>query len=105
MCKCEYHHKRAQKTKSAKEWLKYKEFCNKTTQLIRDSKRDFYSNVIEENKKDSSKLWKTLKTVTATTTKTSNIELLETDNDVVQNSGEISQSLAKYFSSVITSLR
>ena len=105
MCKRDYHHKRAQKTKSAEEWLKYKELRNKTTQLIRNSKRNFYSNVIEKNKKDSSKLWKTLNTVTATTTKTSNIELLETDTGVVHDSREISRSFAKYFSSAITTLR
>ena len=43
------------------EWNIYKKLRNKTTRLIRDTKRDFYSRVINENKKDSAKLWKTLK--------------------------------------------
>ena len=63
MRKRNFHHKRAQKTKSIDEWKTYKELRNKTTRLIRDTKRDFFSNVINENKKDSAKLWKTLKNV------------------------------------------
>ena len=59
MRKRNFHHKRAQKTKSIDEWKTYKELRNKTTRLIRDTKRDFFSNVINENKKDSAKLWKT----------------------------------------------
>ena len=57
------HHKRIQKQKSTEEW-------------IRNAKHEFYFSAIEENIKDSFKLWKTLKTVTATNAKTSNIESL-----------------------------
>ena len=65
MRKRNFHHKRAQKTKSTDDWDKYRELRlrNKTTRLIRDAKRDFYSNTINENKSDSAKLWKTLKSV------------------------------------------
>lgn len=54
--KRDFHHKRVQKQKTTQEWVKYKELLNKTTRLIRNAKQDYYSNLIEENKKDSSKL-------------------------------------------------
>ena len=105
MRKRDFHHKRAQKQKSTEEWVKYKELRNKTTRFIRNAKQDYYSNLIEENKKNSSKLWKTLKSVIATKSKTSTIESLETDSGVIQEPKKISQSFAKYFSTAIAKLR
>ena len=84
MRKRDFHHKRAQKQKSTEEWVKYKELRNNTTRLIRNAKQDYYSNLIEENKKNLSKSWKTLKSVIATKSKTSTIESLETDSGVIQ---------------------
>jgi hypothetical protein len=55
MRKRNFHHKKAQKTKSTDEWDKYRELRNKTTRLIRDAKQDFYSNTINENKSDLAK--------------------------------------------------
>ena len=68
------------------------------TRLIRNAKQDYYSNLIEENTKDSSKLWKTLKSVIATKSKTLTIESLESDSGVIQEP-------KKYFSTAITKLR
>ena len=76
--------------------VKYKELRNKTTRLIGNAKQDYYSNLIEENKKDSSKLWKTLKSVIVIKSKMSTIESLETDSGVIQDPKKISQSFAKY---------
>ena len=36
----DFHHKRAKKTKADHEWITYRDLRNKTTRLIRDSKRD-----------------------------------------------------------------
>ena len=105
MRKLDFHHKRAQKQKSSDEWIKYKELRNKTTRLIRNAKQDYYSNLIEENKKKSSKSWKTLKSVICTKYKTSTIGSIETDGDVIQERKEISQSFAKYFCTAISKLR
>ena len=94
MRKRDFHHKRAQKQKSTEEWVKYKELRNKTTRLIRNAEQDYNSNLIEENKKNLSKLWKTLKSVIATKSKTSTTESLETDSSVIQEPRKISQSFA-----------
>ena len=74
MRKCDFHHKWAQKRKATEEWVKYKELRNKTTRLIRNAKQDYHSNLIEEIKKDSSKLWKR-----------STTESLETDSGVIES--------------------
>ena len=104
MRKRDFHHKRVQKQKTTDEWVKYKKLPNKTTSLIRNAKQDYYSDWIEENKKDSSKLWKTLKSIIATN-KMSTVESLETGSGVIQDSKKISQSFAKYFSTAIVKLR
>ena len=62
----DYHHKKTQKSGSLNEWFTYRKLRNKTTTLIRESKRTYYSNLITENKKDSNKLPKTLKSVIST---------------------------------------
>ena len=100
MRKCYFHQKRAQKQKTTEEWVKYKKLQNKTTSLIRNAKQDYYSNLIEENKKDLSKLWKTLKSVIATK-KMSTVESLENGSVVIQDPKKILQSFAKYFSAAI----
>ncbi len=100
-----FHHKRAQKTKSTDEWETYKKLRNKTTRLIRDTKRDFYSNVINENKKDSTKLWKTLKTVISNAKKSSSVGYLETAVGLACKPQEIVQGFAQYFYEAVTNIR
>lgn len=67
--------------------------------------RNYYSNLINENKKDSSKLWKTLKSVISSNKKSSNIGCLETNDVLVYHSKEISQGFAQYFHTAITKIR
>ena len=105
MRKRNFHHKRAQKTKSIDEWKTYKELRNKTTRLIRDTKRDFFSNVINENKKDSAKLWKTLKNVISNKKKSSHIGCLETAFGIAYKSQEIVQGFAQYFQEAVVNIR
>ena len=100
MRKLNFHHKRAQKAKSTSEWDKYKELRNKTTQL-RDTKQDFYSNVINENKKVSAKLWKTLKTVISNAKTPSVVGCLETAAGLACKLQEIAQ----YFNEAVTNIR
>ena len=69
----DFQHKRAQKTKSVLDGTKCKESRNKTTRLIRESKRSYYSEVINANKKDSGKLWKTLKSIISRSKKSRNL--------------------------------
>ena len=101
----DFHHKRAQKTKAEHDWITYRDLRNRTARLIRDSKRDYYSYIINENKKDSAKLWKTLKSVISNSKKTSSIGSLETVSGLTREPRKIAQGFANYFRTAIMKIR
>ena len=101
----DFHHKRAQKTQADREWRAYRDLRNKTTSLIRKSKREYYSHVINANKRDSGKLWKALKSAVSTSTKNPSIGSLETESSVTSEPREIAQGFAKYFHTAIMKIR
>ena len=51
-----FHHKKAQKIGSSYEWHEYRSLRNKIAVAIKEAKRVYYSNLIQENKNHSSKL-------------------------------------------------
>ena len=73
--------------------------------LIRDSKRNYYSNMIEENSNDSKKLWKTLKTAISTNAKSTQTSSLEVDGELISEPKNISTSFGTFFKSVTAKLR
>ena len=101
----DFHHKRAQKTQADREWRAYRYLKNKTTSLIRKSKCEYYSHVINANKKDSGKLWKALKSAISTSTKNPSIGSLDTESSVTSEPHEIAQGFAKYFHRAIMKIR
>ena len=98
----DYHHAKALKLKTTKQWSAYRTLRNKTTSLIRAAKRDYYSNLIDENKGDSSKLWKSLKSAISTNTKNSNTGCLETTNGLTY---EPAQGFAHYSDTAVQKIR
>ena len=105
MRKRDFHHRRAQKTKTDNDWIIYKDLRNKTTHLIRESKRSYYSNVINANKKDQGKLWKTLKSVISSSKKSSHIGSLETTTGLKQEPQEIAHGFSEHFHTAIIKRR
>ena len=101
----DYHHKRAQKTKDPLDWSVYRDLRNKTTKLIRDSKRDYCSDVIDTNKKDSGKLWKTLKSAISNTKKSKGVGSLDTINGLTFEPHEIVKGFASYFRIAVSKIR
>ena len=101
----DYHHKRAQRTKNSHDWSVYRDFRNKTTKLIRNSKRNYYSDVINTNKKDSGKLWKTLKSAISSTKKSNSVGSQETAHGLTFEEHEISQGFASYFRTAVSKIR
>jgi hypothetical protein len=61
--------------------------------------------VINENKKDSTKLWKTLKTVISNAKKSSSVGYLETAVGLACKPQEIVQGFAQYFYEAVTNIR
>ena len=101
----DYHHEKALKLKTTEQWSAHRTLRNKTTSLIRAAKRDYCSNLIEENKGESSKLWKSLKSAISTNTKNSNIGCLETTNGLTYELGKIAQGFAHYFGTAVQKIR
>ena len=92
-----YHHKKAQKAGSSNEWTKYRELRNRVTKLIRDSRRNYYSNMIEENSSDSNKVWQALKTTISSNTKSTQTGSLEVDGESISEPKNISTSFRTFF--------
>ena len=101
----DHHHAKAIKLKTTEQWSIYRTLRNKTTSLIREAKRDYCSNLIEENKEDSAKLWKSLKSAISTNAKCSNIGCLDTTTGLTYEPKQIAQGLAHYFGSVVQKIR
>ena len=51
-----FHHKKAPKSGSSNEWNIYRSLRNEVSTCIRKAKETYYSNLIVENKSNSSKL-------------------------------------------------
>ena len=86
---------------SSNERTKYRELRNRVTKLIHDSKRNYYSNMMEENSSDPNKLWKTLKTAISSNTKSTQTGSLEVDGELVCEPKNISTSFGTFFKSVL----
>ena len=56
-----FHHKKAKKSGSSYDWQEYRSLRNRITVTIKETKRAYYSNLIQENKNHSSKLWSAIK--------------------------------------------
>ena len=91
--------------KTTEQWLTYRTLHNKPTSLIRAAKRDYYSSLIDENKGDSTKLWKLLKSAISTDTKCSNIGCLETTTGLAQEPRKVARGFAHYFGTIVAEIR
>ena len=100
-----FHHKKAQKSGSNNEWQVYRSFRNLVTSRIRRTKKHYYSNLIEVNKTDSSKLWKTIKSIISTNVCSSQVESLVIDGENITDPASISARFGTFFSSITASLR
>ena len=72
---------------------------------IKETKRAYYSNLIQENKNHSSKLWSAIKSAIGSDVKASQIQSLEIDGEDITDPKQISASFASFFKSIIANLR
>ena len=89
------------KCKRLKQWSDYKRNRNKTKQLIRQAKRNYFSNCIN-NSKDTRSIWKHLRNVNSgSNSDSSNLpEELVINDEHITDSVDIANKLNKYFASV-----
>ena len=64
MCKDrDYYKGKAQKTGSASDWETYRHVKNQTNNTIKQAKKGYYCNCIEENRHNGKQLWKVIKSI------------------------------------------
>ena len=100
-----FHHKKAQKTGSSYDWQEYRSLRNRLTVTIKETKRAYYSNLFQENKNHSSKLWSAIKSAIGSDVKASQIQSLEIDGEDITDPKKTSASFASFFKSITANLR
>ena len=81
-----FHHKEVQKAGSSYDWQEYRSLRNKITVTIKETKRAYYSNLIQKNKRHSSKLWSVIKSAIGS----DQIQSLEIDGEDITDPKQIS---------------
>ena len=89
----------ARKSDKPADWANYSQAKNKTTNLIRKSKRKFFREKIDENKGNSRGIWKALRTLSGTIKPPVDIKELITENGTV--SDKTSNILNHYFTNIV----
>ena len=79
----------------------YKKLRNEITTDKRDSKKTYYMSYFEKNKHKSSEIWKGIRSlVNLKSSKTSNLKLLDINNNLVSDQKKISNTFNNYFASI-----
>ena len=88
-------------SKRLKQWPEYRMYRNKTRQLIRASKRKYFSDSISKSK-DSKHIWAHLRTLNGDSKASSKRlpEELIIDNESITQPSDIAQKLNEYFTSI-----
>ena len=92
---------------TSENFTEYKRLINKTDALIKNAKKDFVKNKIEENKSCPKKLWKTLKSLgipTKVKEASSNIGLTNENDEVCFDSDFVANKLNHYFCNIAEKL-
>ena len=98
--KCLYK-KSINKNRTVTDDLKYKEYRNKLTNVLRKTKEEYYKKNCSEFKRNTSKLWKMINRITHNMNdKSSAIEYLKIGDLDIYDTKLISEEFAKHFSSV-----
>ncbi len=92
----DYHHKKAVcKFDNDEHWVKYKELRNKVNKMMKEAKREYYTNKIDDSAGDTKNMWKTLKELLPN--KKGNVTTLPTTSD---NDMQLANDFNKHFSSI-----
>ena len=79
----------------------YKKLRNEITKDKRDSKKEYYSSYFDKNKHKSAEIWKGIRTlVNIKSSKSSNIKLLDMNNNLVSDPKKVSNTFNDHFSTI-----
>ena len=83
------------------DWANYSQAKNKTTNLIRKSKRKYFREKIDENKGNSRGIWKALRTLSGTIKSPVDMKELIMENGIVSDKTSIANTLNHYFTNIV----
>ena len=92
--------KKSVKTGSANFYNAYKKARNELNSLIKSTKARYYNDALNQCKKDPKAMWKTINQLTNKTSKTTNINELVIDQNVITEPQKIADSLNTYFNEI-----
>ena len=88
------------KSKRLKQWESYRKYRNKTKQLIKQSKSNFFTNCID-NSRDTKSIWQHLRNVNGGTSTSKKLpEELVINNERINDANDIANKLNSYFTSI-----
>ena len=93
-------HKTAKRSGSQIHWDVYKKLRNKVTYKIRAKKSEYFASTIEENKSNSSMLWKKLKEILPQKQKYIPSSILSADGENIHDPTEIADIFNEHFSTI-----
>ena len=99
----DYHHRKAVKTNSERQWSLYKKAKAFVNKQLKKCKADYYIDLINKNKGNSSSLWKTLNDITQRKSNSS-VSCIEAESVSYTNTKSIAEVLNNHFSSIGTRL-
>ena len=92
--------KKPVKTGSANFYNAYKKARNELNSLIKSTKARYYNDALNQCKKDPKAMWKTINQLTNKKSKTTNINELVIDQNVITEPEKIADSLNTYFNEI-----
>ena len=78
----------------------YKKARNNLNKLVKNTKADYCNNAISQCRKDPKSIWNTVNKLTNSKSKTSNINELVVDHEVLTKPGEMADAMNKYFNEI-----
>ena len=93
-------HKIAKRSGSQHDWDAYKKLRNTVTKKIRTTKSEYFTSTIEDNKSNSSMLWKKLKGVLPNKKKITPNSILSANGENIDDLADIADTFNEHFSTM-----
>ena len=93
-------HKIAKRSGSQHDWDAYKKLRNTVTKKIRTTKSEYFTSTIEDNKSNSSMLWKKLKEVLPNKKKITPNSILSANGENIDDLADIADTFNEHFSTI-----
>lgn len=87
----------AKKTNNHLDWVRYRTLRNNCTKLVKNSKCDYYLNMINENLNDPTKFWKLTKSVSGLKSSISLPQYLKVKERIIKGKENIVNAFNSHF--------